>query len=122
MMDQDRIAPDAFYPCGPPATYEVSVRPSGDFVTVRATLLEPWPAAGRGTVLLMADWHDEPGSYRYFGEPCWLFRFFGDTLDWRIERAKRSVSAWAEREIRKRQRVWLASHVTLAAGPGREEG
>lgn len=109
-----KIAADAFHPCGPPETYEVTVSPISDFVYVQATLLHPWPAEGGGTVL-RADMLDWEGSHRYVNPPCWLFRMFGDTLDRRIERAKHAVSAWAEREIRKRRNVWSASTVRRVA-------
>lgn len=118
-MSRNRVATDAFYPCGPPPTYEVSVSPSSDFVVVRSILMHPWRAEDGGTVLMpdMLDWE---GSSRYVDQPCFLFRWLGDTLDARIARAKLAVSAWAEREIEKRRRTWESSRVTLATGGGED--
>jgi hypothetical protein len=99
------IARDAFYPCGPADTFEVTVTAGGAFVIVTATLLEPWPAKDGGTVL-RGSWIDY--DTRCVSEPCWLFRLMGDTTERRIKRAKQSLAAWAEREIAKRRRIQRA--------------
>jgi hypothetical protein len=91
-----------------PEGYEIDVRPvGGDCVLVEARLTYRWRDEPlRGKVLpSLCSWDGPHPSHKYVYEPCWLFRLFGDSIEARIERAKRAVTLWATRELEKERRM-----------------
>lgn len=79
-----------------PATYQVKVQPVGDHLKVEARMLYCWEGKlFRSGVA----WRGPHPSLVYVSEPGWIARLFGDTIEARIERAKVSVTRWAEREM-----------------------
>jgi hypothetical protein len=91
-----------------PEGYRVDVRSvGGDSILVEARLTYRWldgPLDGQAFPSMLT-WLGPHPSHRYVSEPCWLFRWLGDSIEARIERAKRSVTRWAEKELANERRL-----------------
>lgn len=101
--------PDVPLPIGP-LRYRMVVEPAGDRIHVEVRLLYDWPRRDGllSRELKVAPYRQIYLSSAYVSEPCWLFRLMGDTVEKRVERAKRRVSRWAEGVIARRTRFMAA--------------
>jgi hypothetical protein len=87
----------------PAVAYVVEVNRRSDHLIVSAKLTHCMPDGTLKRGIGSWDYPDPLTANVY--EPCWLLRLLGDTIEARLERAKRLVARHAEHEIAKQRRI-----------------